>query len=59
MLESKLRSTKSGNEIYVDGYFLTLDQLQKLIVDYLKDSSEDRIPNDQLYILKWLDENDI
>ena len=59
MLESRLYSSKSGNEVYVDGYFLTIDQLQKLLVDYLKDSSEDRISNDQLYILKWLNENNI
>lgn len=59
MLESRLYSTKSGNEVYVDGYFLTIDQLHKLIVDYIKDSSEDRISNDQLYILKWLNENEI
>jgi hypothetical protein len=56
MLESKLVITKEG-EKYVSGYFLTIDQLQQLVVDYLKDGAEDRISNDQLYIMRWLDKN--
>lgn len=58
MLESRLMKTKDG-EKYVDGYFLTLDQLQQLILTYLKDDCGDKISNDQLYIMRWIDNNKI
>jgi hypothetical protein len=58
MIESKLIQTRTQEgEKYVKGYFLTVDQLQQLILDYHKDDYEDRIPNDQLYIMRWLNKN--
>jgi hypothetical protein len=56
MLETRLIQTKEGEE-FVSGYFLTIDQIHKFLIDYLNDSYGDRIPNDQIYIMRWLNEN--
>lgn len=58
MRESRIKQTEEG-EKYVDGYFLTLEQLQNLVKDYCKDNFDIKLQNDQLYILEWLNNNKI
>lgn len=53
-LETKIVIQKDGSEKYVDGYFLTLDQIKKLVIDYC---SESFVSNDEIYIENWINKN--
>jgi len=46
---------RNGEEMLVTGYFLLLDDLQKLITDYK--TNIDFIDNDRAYIFNWLSQN--
>ena len=50
-----------GNEKYVNGYFLTMKQMVKLLGDYQADSHDGFVSNDEAYISLWLQDkkNDI
>ena len=49
ILESKLI-----NEIYVDGYYLTLNDLASLARDFQADCFDGFVSNDKAYIKHWL-----
>lgn len=45
--------TNSKNEIE-EGYFLTIEQLEQLVVDFAVDWHDGFVSNDQVYIEHWL-----
>jgi len=49
ILESKLIGDK-----YVDGYYLTIDDLQELVRDFQADCHDGFVSNDHSYIEAWL-----
>jgi len=53
MLESRLVNTKDGKK-YKDGYFLSLDELAKLVRDFQVDCFDGFVSNDKAYIESWL-----
>jgi len=53
MLESKIVMQPDGSEKYVDGYFLTIDELQKLVRDFQVDCHDGFVSNDKSYIEQW------
>lgn len=53
ILESKL-----VDEIYVDGYYLTLKDLERLVRDFQVDCHDGFVSNDSAYIENWLKNHD-
>ena len=49
ILESKL-----VDEVYVDGYYLTLKDLEQLVRDFQADCHDGFVSNDGAYIEQWL-----
>jgi len=49
ILESKLI-----DEVYVDGYYLTLKDLERLVRDFQADCHDGFVSNDGAYIEQWL-----
>ncbi len=49
ILESKIVDEK-----YVDGYFLTIDDLGQLVRDFQADCHDGFVSNDKAYIEEWL-----
>lgn len=58
MLESKIVMQPDGSEKYVDGYFLTIDELQKLVRDFQADCHDGFVSNDKSYIENWVSKTD-
>jgi len=64
ILESKLVRKDSpacsefSNYGYVDGYFLTIDDLQRLVRDFQVDCHDGFVSNDKSYIEEWLKKHD-
>jgi len=58
MLESKIVMQPDGSERYVDGYFLTIDELQKLVRDFQADCHDGFVSNDKSYIENWVSKTD-
>lgn len=55
ILESKVVTGHLGvNEGYVDGYFLTIHDLKKLVRDFQVDCHDGFVSNDGSYIEEWL-----
>jgi hypothetical protein len=60
ILESKLTKRDSpahseyANYEYVDGYFLTVHDLAKLVRDFQADCHDGFVSNDKAYIEEWL-----
>ena len=52
-LESKLVVTENG-EIFIEGYFVTIDQLAELVRDFQVDCHDGFVSNDKSYIENWL-----
>jgi hypothetical protein len=52
-LESRLDSSDFF-EKYIDGYFLTIDDLADLVRDFQVDNFDGFVSNDQSYIEEWL-----
>lgn len=52
-LESKLVVTENG-EIFVEGYFVTIDKLAELVRDFQVDCHDGFVSNDKSYIENWL-----
>jgi len=52
-LESKLVMTENG-EIYIEGYFITIEQLAELVRDFQVDCHDGFVSNDKSYIENWL-----
>ena len=53
ILESKI-VIEDSKENYVDGYFLTIDDLKKLVRDFQVDCHDGFVSNDGSYIEEWL-----
>jgi len=53
ILESKL-----VDEVYVDGYYLTLKDLERLVRDFQADCHDGFVSNDSAYIENWLKNHD-
>jgi len=53
ILESKLI-----DEVYVDGYYLTLKDLEQLVRDFQADCHDGFVSNDGAYIEQWLKNHD-
>lgn len=53
ILESKLIG-----EIYVDGYYLTMSDLERLVRDFQADCHDGFVSNDSAYIEQWLLKHD-
>jgi hypothetical protein len=53
ILESKLI-----DEVYVDGYYLTLKDLEQLVRDFQADCHDGFVSNDGTYIEQWLKNHD-
>jgi hypothetical protein len=53
VLESKI-VVEDSKENYVNGYFLTIDDLQKLVRDFQADCHDGFVSNDGAYIEEWL-----
>ena len=49
ILESKIVGEK-----YVDGYYLTIDDLEQLVRDFQVDCHDGFVSNDKAYIEEWL-----
>ena len=64
ILESKLVRKDSpahsefSNYEYVDGYFLTIDDLARLVRDFQVDCHDGFVSNDKSYIEEWLKKHD-
>ena len=64
ILESKLVRKDSpahselSNYEYVDGYFLTIDDLARLVRDFQADCHDGFVSNDKSYIEEWLKKHD-
>jgi len=59
MLETRLVTFNSeGAEQWKDGYFLSLDELQRLVRDFQADCHDGFVSNDKSYIELWLKKND-
>lgn len=65
ILESKLvkKDMPACSEIcvdyeYVDGYFLTIDDLEQLVRDFQADCRDGFVSNDKAYIEEWLKKHD-
>jgi hypothetical protein len=64
ILESKLvkRDSPAHSEYlnyeYVDGYFLTIDDLQRLVRDFQADCHDGFVSNDNSYLEAWLKKHD-
>ncbi len=56
-LESKI-VMENFKERYVDGYFLTIDDLALLVRDFQADCHDGFVSNDQSYIEEWLKKHD-
>jgi hypothetical protein len=58
ILESKLVRKEINNSTtdyeYASGYFLTIDDLEKLVRDFQVDNHDGFVSNDQAYIEEWL-----
>jgi hypothetical protein len=54
ILESKIVVEEGKDEKYVSGYFLTIDDLQKLVRDFQVDCHDGFVSNDNAYIEQWL-----
>jgi len=57
ILESKI-FVIDGNEEYVDGYYLTLKDLERLVRDFQADCHDGFVSNDNAYIELWLKKHD-
>jgi len=53
ILESKL-----VDEVYVEGYYLTLKDLERLVRDFQADCHDGFVSNDGAYIENWLKNHD-
>jgi hypothetical protein len=53
VLESKLIDEK-----YVDGYYLTIDDLQRLVRDFQADCHDGFVSNDKSYLEAWLSKHE-
>lgn len=53
-IEVMLRKQKDESYQYMDGYFLTLDQLAELVRDFQVDCHDGFVSNDKSYIEEWL-----
>ena len=53
MLESRLIKTTTG-EVYVNGYFLTMEQIKRLVRDFQADCFDGFVSNDEAYLKLWL-----
>ena len=53
VLESKIINSK-----YVEGYYLTIDDLQKLVRDFQADCHDGFVSNDSSYLEEWLKKHD-
>lgn len=53
MLESKLVCSENKEE-WKSGYFLSIDELKKLVRDFQVDCHDGFVSNDTLYIENWL-----
>lgn len=58
MVENRLVNTKDG-EKYVEGYFLTLKQIEGLVRDFQADCFDGFVSNDRAYIELWLKKEDM
>jgi hypothetical protein len=64
ILESKLVKIDSpahsefSNYVYVDGYYLTIDDLVALARDFQADCHDGFVSNDKSYIEEWLKKHD-
>lgn len=56
MLTSKLTRNKEKEE-YIKGYFLTINDLQKLCRDFQVDCHDGFVSNDNAYIENWINKN--
>ena len=53
--ESKIIVNDDGSTgKYVDGYFLTIDDIEKLVRDFQADCHDGFVSNDYAYIENWL-----
>lgn len=52
-----IKESKLIDEIYVDGYYLTIDDLSKLVRDFQVDCHDGFVSNDNSYIELWLNEH--
>lgn len=57
-IESMLRRKKDESMQYMDGYFLTINQLKELVRDFQADCHDGFVSNDQSYIEEWMKKHD-
>ena len=50
------RQSENFNEEYVKGYFLTIDDLKKLLYDYLGDRENDNMIGLDIYTIPYIEE---
>jgi len=58
MLESRILKVQ-GQEVYIEGYFLTIKELEKLVRDFQVDCYDGFVSNDRAYIENWIKNNKI
>jgi hypothetical protein len=56
MLETKL-ITHDGIEEWKEGYFLSIDELQRLVRAFQVDCHDGFVSNDKAYIENWIKKN--
>jgi hypothetical protein len=52
--EIMLRKQKNDSFQYMNGYFLTINQLQELVRDFQADCHDGFVSNDKSYIEEWM-----
>lgn len=58
MLETRLVAPEPGAEHWKHGYFLSMDELERLCRDHLVDNHDGFVSNTRAYIEAWLKKND-
>jgi len=53
-----IKESKLIDEKYVDGYYLTIDDLSELVRDFQADCHDGFVSNDHSYIELWLTKHD-
>lgn len=53
-----IKESKNVDNIFIDGYYLTIDDLERLVRDFQADCFDGFVSNDKSYIESWLNKHD-
>jgi hypothetical protein len=53
-LETRIKTNESGEDVFEEGYFLSIYDLARLVRDFQADCHDGFVSNDTSYIEQWL-----